>query len=302
MLVFIVLPRLETAVEGQMLMMGVAVVPSFLNTFNVDTKRVQDESASSSSLTTNCDDDEDSSAGKTCLKVFKKTLDILAFLSQLSILLLWPVLMLTQASTSSYDPYLIWGIPCSLFLASFMWWENFIGEDTHLGKLNKKILALKKEIRKAKTKTYLLVSFWKICIAFVCLILMVGHPTGDIKKAVFDFTSVTNCGSDKTSDILESNYDWIYVWLVNTGSSLVCYLCARSAAKILIQIQSYALPLLLATPGVFGLLVGWCSAWNNDRCSFDGFIPTSTFFDCVDVSKTLVSTQNNILQFNILKI
>ena len=56
--------------------------------------------------------------------------------------------------------------------------------------------------------------------------------------------------------------DWIWVWLTNCSTSLVCYFFARSAAKMRIQPLGYALPLVLCTPIMFGLMIGGCE-WSN---------------------------------------
>lgn len=71
--------------------------------------------------------------------------------------------------------------------------------------------------------------------------------------------------------------DWVYVWLVNCTCSLVGYFVARSAAKMLIQRLTYALPVLLTTPLMFGLMIGGCEIRNDQPCAFvtselDGYL------------------------------
>jgi len=68
--------------------------------------------------------------------------------------------------------------------------------------------------------------------------------------------------------LAEMELDWVWVWLVNCLSGLVCYFFARSAAKMQIQRLCYALPLVLSTPLMFGLMIGGCEMWNTDPCTF----------------------------------
>lgn len=78
--------------------------------------------------------------------------------------------------------------------------------------------------------------------------------------------------------------DWVWMWLVNCCASLVCYFFARSAAKIRIQRVAYALPLILTTPVLAGMVVGMCEVWNDNPCSYtknelDGYL----FYKCYEV-------------------
>ena len=68
--------------------------------------------------------------------------------------------------------------------------------------------------------------------------------------------------------VTEMELDWVWVWLTNCLSSLVCYFVARSAAKMRIQPLAYALPLFLSTPLMFGLIIGGCELSNSDPCAF----------------------------------
>ena len=64
--------------------------------------------------------------------------------------------------------------------------------------------------------------------------------------------------------------DWVWMWLINCTTSLVCYFLSRSAAKIHIQRICYALPLILTTPVLIGMVVGTCEFWNQDPCTYTG--------------------------------
>ena len=62
--------------------------------------------------------------------------------------------------------------------------------------------------------------------------------------------------------------DWVWVWLTNCLTSLICYFLARSAAKMRIQLQTYALPLVICcTPIMFGLMICGCEWSNSDPCA-----------------------------------
>jgi hypothetical protein len=73
--------------------------------------------------------------------------------------------------------------------------------------------------------------------------------------------------------------DWLWVWLIQISSALVCYFLVRSAAKIRLQRFGFALPLTaIATPLIYIVLMTMCSTWNNNPCAYTAAIPGYLFF------------------------
>ena len=78
-------------------------------------------------------------------------------------------------------------------------------------------------------------------------------------------------------DIPEMGVDWIWVWLTNACSCLVCYFFARSTAKMLIQSICYAIPLFICTL--------CCSEWWSEGANFGTIIlARSSPMNCPDIS------------------
>lgn len=73
-----------------------------------------------------------------------------------------------------YDAHLFWSIPCSLFLVSVRWWENYVDRESRLGPVRKWFNRLAGDIRRTRTKTQLLASAWKIGLNMVLMMLCVA--------------------------------------------------------------------------------------------------------------------------------
>jgi chitin synthase len=168
MFVFLVLPSLDHALLGLMLMLGVALVPSMCKVL----VRPDNEQ----------------------LRPLKITLDCLAIFVQLSAVILWPLLLILADDNALYDTKLIWSIPVSLVLISLRWWENYVERDTRLGKLRKWFNRLAGDMRRTRTKTQLVASVWKIGLNMVLMMTFVaiqlensGLNWSDRMTAVFNF-------------------------------------------------------------------------------------------------------------------
>jgi hypothetical protein len=78
----------------------------------------------------------------------------------------------------------------------------------------------------------------------------------------------SNCAGITSRQVWQMELDWLWVWLIQVCTALVCYFFIRSAAKIQMQRLTYALPLALTTPVMFVALSVMCSIWNSDQCSY----------------------------------
>ena len=73
--------------------------------------------------------------------------------------------------------------------------------------------------------------------------------------------------------------DWLWVWLIQVSSALVCYFIVRSAAKMRFQRFGFALPLAaVATPLTYIILMSMCSVWNSNPCAYTATMPGYLFF------------------------
>lgn len=161
-------------------------------------------------------------------------------------------------------------LPISLILVSVTWWENFVNKhksdrDTS-SNCEKGASNLKMDTHKEKVGV--LVNLWKIIIMIVlmpCLVYGIFCKTRDTCIKVFFFhhgpaelryisnasmTDNRNFGKDCIS------YVPFIVSIVNIFSNLICFKFAKAACKILAQKFCFALPVLLSTPVVIGIILG----------------------------------------------
>lgn len=235
MFAFRVLPLLDNVIQGLMLMCAMSVVPSILKLL---TRPPQTSRK---------------------FNVLHIVLDVFSLIAQLSALVIWPLLSQTQNWQNGHSSDLAWSIPASLFLISLKHWENYVDKHTRLGKLGPIVLRLAKDIKKTRTKIYLMVSFWKICVTFLMMIafLSMEVDTNDLFR--FDPKDCANTTISYTQ-IPSIRLDWVFIWIVNMVAALICYFCARTAIKIQMQRFSFAVPLTLATPcklSTSSCLINW---------------------------------------------
>ena len=210
MMGMVVLPLLETAVQGAVILMGVGLIPSILLL--------------------------NSRAGR--MSALYQVLDCFSILLQASALVVWPIIEISKNSEYVGSTTLGWSIPTSLFLISLGWWQNYA---TEKGKLpfNNFLWNRKDKGKDCKDKLQLICSLFKcaivfgLTIGFTCLLQSL-HGDVDVGSLfTFDYSE---CGSHISPlDIPAMDLDWVWVWMVSAGSGVTAYFCARTSAKILIQ-------------------------------------------------------------------
>jgi hypothetical protein len=280
LLFFLVLPSLDNAITALMFMLGVATIPSLLKV----TIRPAEEKGF----------------------VRHVLLDVFAITIQVSMLIIWPLKVVITSDEDNW--HLLWSAPLSLLLISTRWWENYIDAYSRLGSLHEPVRKLVRAIRKGRTKTQVVASLWKVAVTImmmmVCVGLQVEHmdPDGywtvdrwtavfsfDIircSKTTVDINGTRTIGTLAYDQLSEMKSDWVFVWLVNCLSGLGCYFFARSAAKMQIQRLSYALPLVLSTPLLLGMMIGGCEMWNHQPCSFvNSDLSGYLFYKCYETGK-----------------
>lgn len=249
---FYVLPSIDP-LRGLALTFGVGVVPSILKMF-----------------------DSQSEDGR---KFYIIMADVIALVSQISILVLWPILILVNQT----DRELSWTIPVSLLLISIGWWENYINKFTNMGKLGMRLREFKHKVRRMRTKIYILASLWKIILTMTLMTVMV--TAGDkscMSVLYFDVEYAPDCphlvnpsGNNVDSDPLHTDPYWIA--LVQIAACLLCYQFSKTACKIMLQVVSFSLPLMLAAPFVGGLFIASCETWFKDGSSL---LPPYLYWTC----------------------
>ena len=201
------------------------------------------------------------------------SLNFLAMIGQLSAILIWPFLL---ALTNAYVHWpknenagnLVWQIPLSLFLISCGWWENYVDRYTRLGGLGKFLQKMKRRITRTRTKSYLIISIWKIGIVLAVMLAM-NWKESDF---LFNFWKhESECIRKKhifieTIPLLDDDPGWVL--LIQAMAGFVCYFCVRAVCKIRVQQVCLGVPLVLVTPLLVGLTVLLCELRSNTPATF----------------------------------
>ena len=251
---FYVLPSIDP-IRGLVLTFGVGIVPAILKLF-----------------------DQQGSDGR---KFYVIVADILAVIAQISILILWPVRNLIVQQ----DIELTWTIPVSLLLISLGWWENYINKFTKMGAIGKRLNEFKHNVRRMRTKLYIVASFWKICLTLALMTIMLTAGSSSCLKVLYftadyavDCPHMLNPIGDNVASA-EYHKDPFWVAAVQVISCLICYQFSKTACKIMLQIVGFSLPLMLAAPVLAGLFIASCETWKMDGTS-NGLMPSHLYWTC----------------------
>lgn len=155
LLVFLVLPSLDNAFQIVMFMLGVTLLPGSLKILLRPIEETRGQ------------------------RVLKVTCGVMAVLGQLSAVFVWPVLVGIYHEEKSYDWKLAWSIPLSLILISVRWWENFVDNNSRLGRFRQPLTVLAGQIRRSRIKVQLVASLWKMV---VCLLMMMVCIAAQIEE------------------------------------------------------------------------------------------------------------------------
>ena len=273
MLAFVVLPLLDNVIQMAMVMMGVGLTPAIMLTV----QRILNRSFYSSK-------NENKKVQDTIKFILYISLDIGALLCQVIGLITWPIYVSQNEDEHADHEHLVWSVPLSLILISLGYWENYVDLAPHKGKKSEdlnRFLRVRRRIRiDFGVMLRLITSLWKMVVALVMTMVFATTVHGVSLETLFKLDT-SNCDNTISHDDISSlELDWVWVWLINASSALVCYFGARTAAKILVQNISYALPLVLATPLAMVFLGLGCDFWNEDPCKYVPGLPSYVFFRC----------------------
>ncbi|CAH1104222.1 unnamed protein product [Psylliodes chrysocephalus] len=265
LLVFIVFPELDV-IKAAMLTNGICLVPGVVAFISRKPSKVR--------------------------HTLSLTLDIAAIAMQVTALLAWPIV--------EQKP-ILYVIPVSLCLISIGWWENFASEKSifpWIGKLAKD----KKEFKNDFYFMYAIITPIKCLIFFVTVLVITWTREGDV-TFMFDrfwdafndhsynvtqiepivgtsHVNYTDAVSSITSITMETSF-WtpLLVFLLNIGTTYMCYAFSKFACKIMIQSLSLALPITLTVPVLLTALVSICGMYNESECAYADSIPMYLFWE-----------------------
>lgn len=239
-LVFVVIPRLDIF-RGILIMTGVGVIPSILKLFDVPPLSVNDGTTHQSTNRRA----PHSKARRTMAYI----IDVLSCAGQVSALFIWP---LTEYFNGQQELDVIIILPISLIFISLNWWENYVTKISKDKFFLGALYSHKKQIRKQRTKLNLAICFWKIILTLLATGIIFGIGEDCLDTFLFRKVGISTCTLTKASvSYLSNTHDLTVAFIVaavNIFSSWLCYLLAKTACKVLLQIPSFALPLILATP------------------------------------------------------
>ncbi|KAH3803412.1 chitin synthase chs-2-like isoform X2 [Dreissena polymorpha] len=234
---FGLLPNLDP-VSGSAFCLSTALIPAILNL-------VYPESSQSES-------------DNSKWKLVRRVVSLVAMVTSVLSIAFWAVYVhRMEEAWEKHNPGLLILFILAPIFVSITWWANFVpkGDDESIGLKN-----IKRKLHKCNTKVYLIVYTWKIVvtIAVVTIIYSIECVNGKscietLYGARLNATLVS--GTFGKTLFVENDvygecptYLPLQVAAVNIVSSYACYRCCVAANKILTQIPSFSLPLVLATP------------------------------------------------------
>lgn len=237
---FYVLPAVDS-IRGLFLCFGVAFVPSLLKIFDCQGEK-----------------------GRGLHIILA---DLIALVFQISILTLWPIINITNGKKKEET----WTILVSLFLISLGWWENYVNRYTKLGIVGTKLQELKRSIRRMRTKIYVVVSMWKIVLTLLLMTALMSSFKSSCLSVLFYHgnNNVTDCPHMVyplyVTNIQGTSYfkDPFWVVILQVVSCLLCYTFSKTACKIMLQVTSFSLPLMLVAPIMAGIFMSNCESWKS---------------------------------------
>lgn len=243
----------------------------------------------------------------------KYILDVGSITAQVTGLFIWPL------TNSGKNLYLI---PISIFCISFHWWENFVSNESPMGKLHivflqscytffcflseliKFLGRIKLNLSESRFNIYLIVAPWKVFVFFASCLLLSDHKYMDyfsnfyegfgnhtisireveavLSDSLPDFSDVT--GDLYSSEIPATTNIILWILCIQVTATYICYIFGKFACKIHIQTFSFSLPISLTVPLTVIALIILCGLRESNTCIFHGILPDYIFFNMPSVS------------------
>ncbi|KAH3826734.1 hypothetical protein DPMN_128644 [Dreissena polymorpha] len=127
---------------------------------------------------------------------------------------------------------------------------------------------------------------WKIILTLVLMTVMTTAGNSSCLKVLyFDAEFAPDCphlvnphGNNVDSHSMKTDPYWVAV--VQVLSCLLCYQLSKTACKVMLQIVSFSLPLMLAAPIIGGLFIASCESWAFEPSTL---LPPYLYWTC-DIS------------------
>ena len=153
--------------------------------------------------------------------------------------------------------------------------------------------------------SYIFVSVWKVLVFFSTMVLVELFTVGKIdnlfvlfqsgfsehkvnltelqtnsKLSQLDLPGLGGGRLIETETIISWAHTPIYVFIIQSFASFLCFGLGKFACKICIQGFSYAFPVNLTIPVTISLLIAFCGLRIGNACMFSEAIPPYLYWDC----------------------
>lgn len=211
-----------------------------------------------------------------------RVVNSLAVIFQLGSLILWTYYVYVAiGSVDSRSVTLMVFVALSPILVSVTWWENFVKQAKFKSKSSdtdgetSALMRLKLNMRRHRVKVGVIVNLWKIIFTLIVMPTLVFGVFCDNGNACIDafffqnkigqLRYISNANMTDTRIFYDLDklgqkgcisYFPFMISMANILSSVICFKLAKAACKILAQKLCFALPVVLSTPVVIGLILG----------------------------------------------
>ena len=223
-------------------------------------------------------------------------LDILAVLAQISVWFIFKLFNYKHVprKDASGDINFLVLVALSTFLISLGWWQNFSEVRFTSNRFTLFIQRQISSLRKYNSQIYVLITPIKIGFIFLfTYILLPKHYQAqflNVNKHV-NLTQATQMSMiHKVHEMKELVREDIFFtkaavyvpFIVHIASSIICYFTARIACKVLMQGMGFSLPLSMATPVTFLVLLISSFRSNYSSVMFNGNLSSFFYLDGFD--------------------
>ena len=144
---------------------------------------------------------------------------------------------------------------------------------------------------KSRYSTYFWISLWKIALFMVYFLGLnaVYYSNGNGVTSIFDdfsssfsgngYNMVLANGTIEEENIAPSNnYMPVRYLVLQIGCSYATYIFGKFACKVNIQLEAFALPMVLVAPAAVTGMITMCKYRADDPCSLSPMMPDYIFY------------------------
>ena len=212
------------------------------------------------------------------------SLDLISILLQLFCSIGWSVILYYDDQSTLNRISQVWIIPFILIFISLGFWENYLNikKLKHLNKFLVYLCQIKKEVDKSRYFTYALISFWKIILTFVTILIyytiidwtedknvvnrLFYHFDDAFSKHKINISRASIAFTEELPEIYSKPFTYLWVILIQFISTLLCYALSKFVCKIQIQVFSFTFPLTIVGPMTIVLVNLMCRLRHKYTC------------------------------------